>query len=157
MWHDKWHEILLADRFACLFSFVINEDCSVAEFYATNDWSGMYHNPLSPEAFEELQLVLYFKPESLNQSHAADSWIYVWGQAYFPKKFYEHCHKDIVAPPPFAWIWKSKLHMKIKVFMWFLLADRLNTRNMLRRRHFNINKDSTASFVALGWKKPLSI
>ena len=70
-----------------------------------------------------------------------DSWSYVWGQVYSPKKFYEHCHKDIVAPPPFTWIWKSKLHMKLKVFMWFLLADRLNTRNMLRRRHFNINDE----------------
>jgi hypothetical protein len=29
--------------------------------------------------------------------------------------------------------------MKLKLFMWFLLADRLNTRNMLKRRHFNIN------------------
>ena len=85
MWHDKWHEILLADRFACLFSFVINEDCSVAEFYATNDWSDMFHISLSPEAFEELQSVLTFKSESLNHSDAVDSWTYVWGQAYFPK------------------------------------------------------------------------
>ena len=28
--------------------------------------------------------------------------------------------------------------MKIKVFGWLLLSDRLNTRNMLKRRHYNI-------------------
>ena len=112
----------------------------MAEFYAAADWSDMFHIPLSPEAFEELQLVLSFKPDNLNHSDAVDSWSYVWGHVYFPKKLYEHCHKDIVVPPPFAWIWKSKLHMKLKVFMWFLLIDRLNTRNMLRRRHFNVNE-----------------
>lgn len=31
--------------------------------------------------------------------------------------------------------------MKIKVFAWLLLSDRLNTRNMLNRRHFLIGDD----------------
>ena len=31
--------------------------------------------------------------------------------------------------------------MKIKVFGWLLLQDRLNTRDMLRRRHYNIGDD----------------
>ena len=33
--------------------------------------------------------------------------------------------------------------MKIKVFGWLLFHDRLNTRNMLRRRHYNIGNDFT--------------
>ena len=32
------------------------------------------------------------------------------------------------------WIWKSKCTPRLKIFMWLLQADRLNTRNMLRRR-----------------------
>ena len=36
------------------------------------------------------------------------------------------------------WIWKSKSTMKIEVFGWLLLSDRLNTRNMLKRRQYNI-------------------
>lgn len=28
--------------------------------------------------------------------------------------------------------------MKIKVFAWLLDADRINTKNMLRRRHWNV-------------------
>ena len=31
--------------------------------------------------------------------------------------------------------------MQWKVFLWLLLADRLNTRNMLRRRHFRVQND----------------
>jgi len=40
-----------------------------------------------------------------------------------------------VAPhPAVIWIWKSKCISKINFFAWLVLNDRLNTRNMLRRR-----------------------
>jgi hypothetical protein len=38
---------------------------------------------------------------------------------------------------PFQWLWKSRCQGKHKVFFW-LLNDRLNTRNLLRRKHFSI-------------------
>lgn len=31
---------------------------------------------------------------------------------------------------------------KLRVFGWFLLSDRLNTRNMLKRRHYNIGDNT---------------
>ena len=37
--------------------------------------------------------------------------------------------------------------MQQKVFLWLLLADRLNTRNMLRRRHFRIHNDNYACLL----------
>jgi hypothetical protein len=40
-----------------------------------------------------------------------------------------------LAPPrTVTWIWKSKCVPKIKFFTWLLLNDRLNTRNISRRR-----------------------
>ena len=36
----------------------------------------------------------------------------------------------------FGWLWKAKSPIKFKMFGWLLLVDRLNTRNMLKRRHF---------------------
>lgn len=38
-------------------------------------------------------------------------------------------------PSYLHWIWESKCTMKIKVFGWLLLIDRLNTRDMLDRKH----------------------
>jgi hypothetical protein len=35
---------------------------------------------------------------------------------------------------PFIWIWESKCANKIKVFTWLLLMDRLNVRNIPRRK-----------------------
>lgn len=31
--------------------------------------------------------------------------------------------------------------MKLKVFAWLLLADRINTKNMLRRQHYNVDSN----------------
>ncbi len=33
------------------------------------------------------------------------------------------------------WLWKTKCVMKIKFFAWLMFCDRLNTREMLDRRH----------------------
>lgn len=41
--------------------------------------------------------------------------------------------------PVFLWIWKSKGQMKHKVFFWLLLKDRVNTRDMLRRRNMHLD------------------
>lgn len=38
-------------------------------------------------------------------------------------------------PVTFGWIWRTKLNMKIKVFAWLLLMDRVNTRDLLDRKH----------------------
>ena len=38
------------------------------------------------------------------------------------------------APQSIVWIWKSKCTPRLKFFMWLLQADRLNTRNLLKRK-----------------------
>lgn len=57
------------------------------------------------------------------------------------KDYYEFYFKDIAAHDAFKWLWKSKSVPKHKVFRWLLLIDRLNTRNMLKRRHYNIGSN----------------
>jgi hypothetical protein len=41
-------------------------------------------------------------------------------------------------PPHFSWIWKSSCQARHKFFFWLLLHDRLNTRNLLGRKNFNL-------------------
>ena len=43
-----------------------------------------------------------------------------------------------MASPIYACIWKCKVVLRIKVFAWLLFTDRLNTKEMLKRRHWNI-------------------
>ena len=62
---------------------------------------------------------------------------------YSASKYYNFYFKDVRAHQAYNWLWKSKATMKIKVFGWLLLSDRLNSRNMLKRRHYNIGNDYT--------------
>ena len=41
----------------------------------------------------------------------------------------------------FKWIWKSSSVMKTKSFAWLLLSDRLNTKDLLKRRHWKVTED----------------
>lgn len=41
---------------------------------------------------------------------------------------------------PLKWIWKSKCVPKVKNFTWLPLNDRLNTRNILRRRYKHLDE-----------------
>ena len=52
------------------------------------------------------------------------------------------CFSHIVVDPIFKWIWKCSCTLKFKVFCWLLLMDRLNTRDMMQRRHWNIQDDT---------------
>jgi hypothetical protein len=40
--------------------------------------------------------------------------------------------------PVFKWLWKSSCQNKHKIFFWFLLKDRLGTRDLLKRRNMEL-------------------
>lgn len=97
------------------------------------------HKPMQKSESSSLKLLSIALSED-QSSH--DRWTYVWGSAEFTAhKYYTFCFRDVHAHQAFKWIWKSKSTMKIKVFGWLLLSDRLNTRNMLKQRHYNIGYD----------------
>jgi hypothetical protein len=76
-------------------------------------------------------------------SERKDEWHYCWGESYSAKKKnYAHIHAHLVVPKVYAWLWKSCCVMKTKVFAWLLLVYRLNTRVLLRMRHWNVTEDS---------------
>lgn len=71
-----------------------------------------------------------------------DEWILCWGDAEFkPRKYYKFLFKNVNAPAYITKIWKSKCIMRHKVFAWLMLLDRVNTRDLLLRRHFFIGED----------------
>ena len=93
------------------------------------------------QAHNELRQIQEITAHVGNESEAneRDSWVYVWGSdIYSTKRYYKFYFWDATAQKTYKWLWKSSARMKIKVFGWLLLSDRLNTRNMLKRRHYNI-------------------
>jgi hypothetical protein len=58
-----------------------------------------------------------------------------FGSATYTSKIFYMLNFAFMQPSRhFRLIWKTKCVMKIKVFIWLLFSDRLNTRDMLDRR-----------------------
>ena len=73
---------------------------------------------------------------------SSDVWHYTWGKTIFKATdYYRFFFKEVQSHQVFGWLWKSKCMMKLNVFAWLLINDRLNTRNMLKRRHYNIGEN----------------
>ncbi|WVZ51719.1 hypothetical protein U9M48_002834, partial [Paspalum notatum var. saurae] len=96
------------------------------------DLLDVFHLPMSEEAFEQLQ-AFYDDLQELTLDH--DRWSYIWNSNNFTSsKAYKHMTGHRPTHPAFKWLWKSCCLKKHKVFFWLLLKDRLNTRNLLRRK-----------------------
>ena len=101
----------------------------------------MFHLPLSVEAFEELHLIRQLAQDTLADDNSSDvwSWGFGTGGTYTAKKYYLKVHEPITSNPLLFWIWKSCCTLKIKTFAWLVIMDRINTKDMIIRRHWNID------------------
>lgn len=117
-----------------IFSYVLDYKLLVLDFINEQDYGTLFQLLVSPEAMEELQ-TLFEGIQSLNRdNNLPDSWSWTPGKGIYSAKSYYtlmHSHFD----EPCKWLWESRSIMKIKVFAWLLLNDRLNIRAMLVRRH----------------------
>jgi hypothetical protein len=71
-----------------------------------------------------------------------DIWAYDWGDSFTSARYYKHIHSSIQVMPAFKLLWKSSCMMRVNFFAWLLLVDRLNTRDMLHRRHWKVTEDT---------------
>ena len=119
------------------FSYALNEDDSVARVLRTTDPAMIFSLPLSAQAREEIREIQLGSSHVCLEYGSPDVWVCELGR-YSSKKYYNHCFKQVKADEAFGWLWKAKCPIKFKMFGWLLMVDRLNTRNMLKRRHFAV-------------------
>jgi hypothetical protein len=120
-----------------LFSFALKEDVMAAKVYAMDNIADLSYTPLSQLALSELQDLMVIMQQN-PVTYCKDEWTYCWGGKYAPVRFYAHIHEHIKVPKVYKWIWQPSCMMKTKVFSWLLLVDRLNTRDLLQRRHWHV-------------------
>jgi len=126
----------LANKYPNLYSYAKARHMSLQSCLAPTNCLNIFRLPMSRVAYNEF---LSFQEELeffRSKSDMDDIWIYKWkSPTYRSSKFYQKHFESIVPPMPYKWIWQSKCMPRIKFFTWLLLNDRLNTRDMLRRRH----------------------
>jgi hypothetical protein len=135
---------LLCDQFPRLFLFAIDEDATVADFGTTLDLISKFRLPLSVQAFEELQQIQLFLDGLVLDPAAADSRVFPWGNSiYTSAKYYNFVFDQVPKNPTMQSIWKSKSLPKLRVFTWLLSKDRLNTKDLMLRKHWTIDDGPT--------------
>ena len=107
------------------------------------DLDSIFHLPISGQASQELGDLQDLLLSSDYDLASNDSWSFMWGnQLYSSSRYYNLVFQHFPVSPIFKRLWQSKCTPRLKFFAWLLLVDRLNTRNMLLRRHYNVHPNS---------------
>ena len=95
------------------------------------------------EAHHEYTQLQDLLPGLCLDENVRDKWICTLGSGVFkPSKLYKLFFKHLATDAPSCWIWKSKCQSKHNFFAWLVLHDRINTQEMLIRRHWNVSGNS---------------
>lgn len=141
-WKDLWNRLVPSQAYPELFSFAKDQ---VITYQAALDKPQFIQNfnlPLTTQAHAQL-INLQQHINSMHSEGDSDKWSYIRGNALFStSKFYKALIGQRVTHPAYRWIWKSKCRLKHKVFCWLLLKDRLSTRDILRRKHMELDSDT---------------
>jgi hypothetical protein len=157
-WAVEWEidnsRIPLQQRFPRLFSFAKDEKISVRDMVMLFDRSEEFHLPLSSQAYDEFLVIQGCMGEMDLSQDGCDEWKCSYGD-YKPHKYYLSLFDHIQVKPQYLWIWKSRCTMKIKVFAWLLLSDRLNTKDMLQRRHWHATDNYDCVLCSAGEREDI--
>lgn len=95
---------------------------------------------LSLVAFEQLEEIHSLLQSRILDESINDVWNYHWGSPkYSTRKAYKLLIGTTPASPVFKWMWGSSNLGHHKFFFWLLLRDRLNTRNLLKRKNMALD------------------
>ena len=135
-WKYFWCENeLLCDKFPHLYSYVLNEDSSVAEMASIQAPGHHFALPLLVQAFEEREQIQQILDSVDHDSLENDSHIFSWGnKTYTSAKYYNFIFARAPQNKVLQSIWKSRCLPKLRVFVWLLLMDRLNTKDLMLRK-----------------------
>lgn len=137
-WKDIWNNRQLEHEFPILFSFAKNKDITIQSFLTAQDLSQKFHLPLSVQAMQEWE-GLSDKIQGIQTNINPDKWTYSWNtEIYHSKKVYKLFFNHLEPAKPLTLLWQSKSVMKLKVFLWLLLMNRHNTKELLQKKNFVI-------------------
>ena len=136
-WKD-WTDDIVQHRWPHLFSFALDTNISVHRVVSAATVDDLFVLPLSEEAYQEWEMFEELI-HGLEIRHDKDEWVYSWGKDYCVSKAYKFFQGEPHLEPSFSWLWNSCCQKKHKVFAWYLLHNRLNTRALLQRKNFHLH------------------
>jgi hypothetical protein len=142
-WKDRWDTELLAIRYPMIYSIAIDTDVSLQTILACQDLGQLgehFATPISVRALDELTDIeanLQMLKSDATRRSISDRWaFFLQNGVYSSMAFYKYAFSGLQVSVIFKKLWKSRCLNKQKVFAWLILVDRINTRDMMNRRHW---------------------
>lgn len=126
-------------KFPELCSFTTNNSVSLQQILSTQDLIEHFHTPMSQQAFLQFNILKEYLQER-TASPDTDGWsIKGATRGYSSIKMYAHMMGPSTVHTLFRGIWKTSCRLRHKIFIWLLLHDRINTRNLLHRKTMHLD------------------
>ncbi|GKB48218.1 RNA-directed DNA polymerase, eukaryota, reverse transcriptase zinc-binding domain protein [Tanacetum coccineum] len=140
-WHDIWYgDICFKEKFKRLFNLELQKDANVASKLQASNVASSFRRPprsgIENSQFIELEQIL----SSISLSSVSDRWSWtLHGLGDFSvKSAREEIDKHVLVVSPSQNRWSKVLPIKLNVFSWRMMLDRLPTRSNLYNRGINI-------------------
>ena len=112
-------------------------DCLVRDCWVDGEWRLDLCRSFGPEEVRQWETLLhYLDEENLTDSNDGVLWALEKKGGYTSQSMYKFLSFRGVINKRMQRIWECRLPMKIKVFMWLTLQDRLPTGVVLKRRNW---------------------
>lgn len=145
LWHDNWLDQPLKERFPELLSFAKSDSLYVHDWNRTEDQIQLFHTPLSTQAYNQFTQMQNLIQLQQNE-HVKDTWTCNSQKSkYSSITMYHHLCQQQQEQHIYKWLWKSSCRLRNKIFFWLLLHDRVNTRNLLKRKYFPLESYTCVS------------
>ena len=143
-WYDPWLDTPIVERYPEMFSFARNKHLSATKAVEASDLTTLVHLPLSEQAFSQLESLLE-DIQSISPNDEQDKW-FTGGTtgSYSSNRIYRMLIGSNNGHIIYKWIWRNRTQPKHRVFIWLLLKDRLNTKNILKRKNMVLSSYTCA-------------
>jgi hypothetical protein len=136
-WQGAWcGSIPLRDSFPEIFHICNEREITVADA-AAHGWNFSFRRYLSPELAAQIHGLLgIVRQTNLSQEKDKPVWKWTKSGIYSVKSMYNHlCRHG--ADRSFKHLWKSKIPLKIKIWLWLIWHDAIATKDNLLKRNWN--------------------
>ncbi|KAM0831387.1 hypothetical protein ACQ4PT_065585 [Festuca glaucescens] len=135
-WLDRWiHAEPLASQFPALFAICDNPKILVANVFNSTHRRPIFRHSFGPtETRQWLELDALLHQVSLSAAHDKLSWRLVPSGAFSTAPLYKALHEG-ASVFCFNELWKVKIPLKIKHFIWQLSINRLPSGDQVQKRH----------------------
>jgi len=135
-WHDVWiGTVPLKIQYEELFRMVQQPNCSVADCCDEESWELDFKRTLSLQEYNSwLELKESLGDISLSNNSDSVFWALEKNKVYSTKSLYRFLSGSGVTSRVIGFIWKSRLPLKIKFFLWQIFNNKLQVAKSLVKR-----------------------